>query len=71
MVVLCLILDRNYNSPRTGQSSRMQIKTRRCGGVYLGVVVLNVCEVCYVYQGYVGSAVLLYIRREVILEVDC
>ena len=49
----------------------MQIKTRRCGGVYLGVVVLSVCEVCYVYQGYVGSAVLLYIRREVILEVDC
>ena len=37
------------------------IKTRRCGSVYLGVVVLRVCEVCYVYEGYVGSAVVLYI----------
>ena len=35
--------------------------TRRCGSVYLGVVVLRVCEVCYVYEGYVGSAVVLYI----------
>ena len=37
------------------------IETRRCGSVYLGVVVLRVCEVCYVYEGYVGSAVVLYI----------
>ena len=36
-------------------------KTRRCGSVYLGVVVLRVCEVCYEYEGYVGSAVVLYI----------
>ena len=35
--------------------------TRRCGSVYLGVVVLRVCEVCYVYEGYVGSAVVLCI----------
>ena len=35
--------------------------TRRCGSVYLGVVVLRICEVCYVYEGYVGSAVVLYI----------
>ena len=34
--------------------------TRRCGIVYLGVVVLSVREVCYVYEGYVGSAVVLY-----------
>ena len=33
--------------------------TRRCGSVYLGVVVLRVCEVCYVYEGHVGSAVVL------------
>ena len=38
-----------------------KIKTRRCGSVYLGVVVLNVCEVCYVYDGYLRSAVVLYI----------
>ena len=38
-----------------------QEKTRRCGSVYLGVVVLRICEVCYVYEGYVGSAVVLYI----------
>ena len=31
--------------------------TRRCGSVHLGVVVLSVCEVCYVCEGYVGSAV--------------
>ena len=31
--------------------------TRRCGSVYLGVVVLHGGEVCYVYEGYVGSAV--------------
>ena len=37
------------------------ITTRRCGSLYLGVVVLSVCEVCYVYEGYVGSAVVLYI----------
>ena len=36
-------------------------KTRRCGSVYLGVVVLSVREVCYVYEGYVASAVVLYI----------
>ena len=36
--------------------------TRRCGSVYLGVVVLNVREVCYVYEGYVGSAMVLYIE---------
>ena len=36
-------------------------KTRRCGSVYLGVVVLSVSEVCYVYGGYVGSAMVLYI----------
>ena len=34
---------------------------RRCGSVYLGVVVLSVREVCYVYEEYVGSAVVLYI----------
>ena len=33
---------------------------RRSGSVYLGLVVLGVCEVCYVYEGYVGSAVVLY-----------
>ena len=37
------------------------IKTSRCGSVYLGVVVLRVCKVCYVYEGYVGSAVVLHI----------
>ena len=36
-------------------------ETRRCGSVYLGVVVLSVSEVSYVYEGYVGSAVVLYI----------
>ena len=36
-----------------------QEKTRRCGSVYLGVVVLTECEACYVYEGYVGSAVVL------------
>ena len=35
--------------------------TRRCGSVYLGVVVLGVGEVCYVYEGYGGSAVVLCI----------
>ena len=35
--------------------------TRRCGSVYLGVVVLRTCGVCYVYEGYVGSAVVLCI----------
>ena len=55
--------------------------TRRCGSVYLGVVVLSVGEVCYVYEGYVGSAVVLYTwgvswdvwssRHGVILQVDC
>ena len=34
---------------------------RRCGSVYLGLGVLSVCDVCYVYQEYVGSAVVLYI----------
>ena len=34
--------------------------TRRCGSVYLGVVVLRVCEICYVYEGYVGFAVVVY-----------
>ena len=29
--------------------------------VFLGVVVLSVREECYVYEGYVGSAVVLYI----------
>ena len=38
-----------------------QAKTRRCGSVYLGVVVPSICEVCYVYEGYVGSAVVLHI----------
>ena len=37
------------------------VPTRRCGSVYLGVVVLSVREVCYVYEGYVGSALVLYI----------
>ena len=37
------------------------VPTRRCGSVYLGVVVLSVREVCYVYEGYVGSAVVLYV----------
>ena len=37
------------------------IETRRCGSVYLGVVVLSVSEVCYACEGYVGSAVVLYI----------
>ena len=36
-------------------------ETRRCGSVYLSVVVLRLCEVCCVYEGYVGSAVVLYI----------
>ena len=36
-------------------------KTRRCGSVYLGVVVLRVRELYYVYEGYVGSVVVLYI----------
>ena len=36
-------------------------ETRRCGSVHLGVVVLSVCEVCYVCEGYVGSAVVLCI----------
>ena len=40
----------------------LQRKTRRCGSVYLGVVVLSVGEVCCEYGGYVGSAV---------VEVDC
>ena len=31
------------------------------GSEYTGVVVLRTCEVCYVYEGYVGSAVVLYI----------
>ena len=39
----------------------LQRKTRRCGSVYLGVVVLSVCEVCYEYEGYLGSAGVLYI----------
>ena len=37
------------------------VPTRRYGSVYLGVVVLSVREVCYVYEGYVGSALVLYI----------
>ena len=37
------------------------VSTRRYGSVYLGVVELRVCEVCYVNEGYVGSAVVLYI----------
>ena len=28
-----------------------------CERIYLGEVVLRVCEVCCVYEGYVGSAV--------------
>ena len=36
-------------------------RTRRCGSVHLGVVVLSVCEVCYVCEGYVGIAVVLCI----------
>ena len=36
-------------------------QTRRCGSVFLGVVVLSACEMCYVYEGYVGSAVVLRI----------
>ena len=31
--------------------------TRRCGSGYLDVVALHVCEVCYVYEGYMGSSV--------------
>ena len=31
------------------------VLTRRYGSVYLGVVELRVCEVCYVNEGYVGS----------------
>ena len=42
--------------------NRAASKTRRCGSVHLGVDVLRVCEVFfYVYQGYVSSAVTLYI----------
>ena len=37
------------------------LETRRCGSVRLGVVVLSVCEVCYVCEGYVGIAVVLCI----------
>ena len=40
------------------------VPTRRCGSVYLGVVVLSVREVCYVYEGYVGSTLVLYILVE-------
>ena len=36
-------------------------KKRHYGSVYLGAVELSVCEVCYVNEGYVGSAVVLYI----------
>ena len=56
-------------------------KTRRYGSIYLGVVELRVCEVCYVNEGYLSSAVVLYIWEVswdvwssglgVILEVDC
>ena len=27
---------------------------------YLSVVLVSICEVCYVHEGYVGSAVVLY-----------
>ena len=37
------------------------VPTKRSGSVYLGVVVLSVREVCYMYEGYVGSALVLYI----------
>ena len=37
------------------------VPARRCESVYLGVVVLSVREVCCVYEGYVGSALVLYI----------
>ena len=47
--VLCLGINADYN------------KTRRCGSVYLGVDVLSVREVCYENEGYVGSAMVLYI----------
>ena len=30
------------------------------GSVYLGVVVLSICEVCHVHEGYVGSAAALH-----------
>ena len=43
--------------------------TRRCGSVYLGVVVLRVCEICYMYEGYVGSAVVS--RRKQITFKQC
>ena len=36
------------------------MQTRRVGSVYLGVVVLHVCEVSYVYKGCVGSAVYIW-----------
>ena len=67
--------------PFLARSVCIAIETRRCRSVYLGVVVLSVREACYVYEGYVGSVVVLYIwrvswdvwstRLGVILEVDC
>ena len=67
--------------PHKYKDYQHQKETRRCGSVSLGVVVLRVRELCYVYEGYVGSAVVLHIwlvswdvwssRRGVILEVDC
>ena len=52
--------ENNKNRITKAEAGRPSVN-RRCGSVYLGVVVLSVCEVCYVYEGYVGSAVVLYI----------
>ena len=43
------------------QKRQKYLQTRRYGNVYLGVVELGICEVCYVNEGCVGSAVVLYI----------
>ena len=45
---------------RQSVSERYYSTTRRYGSVYLCVVKLSIYEVCYVNEGYVGSAVVLY-----------
>ena len=49
-----------HNWLKTNKLSCNTSKTRRCGSVYLGVLVLSIREVCYVHEGYVGSVVVLY-----------
>ena len=60
-ISLCFVLDgRLYARPECLECYKLYL-TRRCGSVHLGVVVVRVCEVCYVCEGYVGSAVVLCI----------